>query len=64
MSTLQAKSLDRPDETREFPRGAAAVVTVGDSTVTRAEFRPGWRWSNDVRPTAERPAARSTTRGI
>lgn len=58
MTTPQAKSLDRPDEVREFPNGAAALVTVGGHPLSRSEFRPGWRWSNDVRPVAGTPSCR------
>lgn len=52
MATPQVKNLDRPDVVREFPNGADALVTIGDRTIGRTEFRPGWRWSNDVRPIA------------
>ena len=47
------KSLDSPDEVRPFAgHGSMAVVQVGDTTVGRGTFEPGWRWSNDVRPIA------------
>ena len=47
------KSLDSPDEVRPFAaHGSIAVVQVGDTTVGRGTFEPGWRWSNDVRPIA------------
>lgn len=52
MPIPQRKSLDHPDELREFPHGQDAVVSVGGRTIGRTEFRPGWRWSNDVRPIA------------
>jgi len=52
MTKPQVKNLDRPDESREFPNGADALVTIGAHTIGRAEFRPGWRWSNDVQPVA------------
>ena len=28
------------------------VVTLGDFTLGRGVFEPGWRWSNDVKPIA------------
>jgi hypothetical protein len=56
MSTTEAKSLDRPEESREFRNGAGALVTIGGRTVGRSVFRPGWRWSNDVRPFAGTPS--------
>ena len=47
------KSLDSPDEVRPFAgHGSIAVVQVGDTTVGRGTFEPGWRWSSDVQPIA------------
>ena len=51
-STMQAKSLDSPDETREFENGKMDVVNLGEVTVGRAVFEPGWRWSESVKPIA------------
>jgi quercetin dioxygenase-like cupin family protein len=51
--TLEAKSLDSPDETRPFvDKGKADIVTVGGVTVGRGVFEPGWRWSEHVKPLA------------
>ena len=50
MGTVGVKSLDKPDETRTFPNGAAEMVTIGSTMVGRARMEPGWRWSNDVKP--------------
>jgi class 3 adenylate cyclase len=44
------KSLARPDEVRQLPKMHADLVSLGDTTVTRAQFDPGWRWSTDVGP--------------
>lgn len=53
MAGLEAKSFDRPDETRKFAgHGHADVVTLGGKGVSRATFEAGWRWSNDVKPIA------------
>jgi hypothetical protein len=48
------KSLDEPDETREFEsHGHLDVVKLDNGiSVGRAIFEPGWRWSNDVKPIA------------
>ncbi len=46
------KSFGSPDETREFPRGHAEIVSVGGAQIGRMVFEPGWRWSNDVKPIA------------
>lgn len=51
-STMQGKNLDSPDETREFENGKMDVVNLGEVTVGRAVFAPGWRWSENVKPIA------------
>ena len=51
--TLAKKTLDHPDETRPFQgNGRVAVVTIGELTVGRGIFEPGWRWSTNVKPIA------------
>ena len=49
---LERKPFDKPDETRAFKngKGKLEVVTVGDCTVGRGVFEPGWRWSEHVKP--------------
>ena len=47
---LQKKSLDHPDEVRSFPKALVEVVRVGDLTLMRARFEPGWRWSEHMKP--------------
>jgi mannose-6-phosphate isomerase-like protein (cupin superfamily) len=53
-ATLSAikKSVQSPDETRTFPNGHMDVVHLKDRSVALVTLRPGWKWSNDVRPTA------------
>lgn len=51
MRALQKKSLDSPDETRDLSgMGTVQVVKIGDLTASRSTFKPGWRWSEHVRP--------------
>ncbi len=52
MAGLEIKHADAPDEKREFPNGSMGLVTLPGLTFGKAEFRPGWRWSNDVAPIA------------
>jgi Cupin len=47
---LMTKNLDTPDEKRSFAHGDLQAVSLGGVTFSRAEFRPGWRWSQDVKP--------------
>jgi class 3 adenylate cyclase len=50
MPRLQFKSFDSPDEHRPLPRGGADIVSLGDTTVGRARWEAGWRWSIDHKP--------------
>jgi class 3 adenylate cyclase len=45
MPRLQAKVFDTDGELRTFPLGLTQVVRLGDATVARAVYQPGWRWS-------------------
>jgi hypothetical protein len=49
----ERKSLGKPEEVREFPRGKIELVTLGGATVGRATFLPGWRWSTSLKPIAK-----------
>ncbi|MGZ3711540.1 MAG: cupin domain-containing protein [Bdellovibrionota bacterium] len=48
------KSLNRPDDRRDFKaHGHLDLIKFSeDLTVGRAEFEPGWKWENDVKPIA------------
>ena len=53
MTQLESKSLDSPDETRQFvDKGKADIVKIAGVTVGRTVFEPGWRWSEHVKPIA------------
>ena len=49
------KYFDNPDEIREFPKGRFEVVTLGGTTIGRATYQPGWKWSEHIGPTAGTP---------
>lgn len=46
----ELKSFGKPDEVREFPKGRLELVKIGDATIGRAIFMPGWKWSESVQP--------------
>jgi hypothetical protein len=48
----ERKTLNKPDETRNFPKGKLEVVTIGETTIGRAEFQPGWKWSECMKSIA------------
>lgn len=49
---LVGKSLNSPDEVRNFEKGKIETVTLGKSGVTigRSIFEPGWSWEKCVKP--------------
>ena len=49
----QKKSLDHPDETRDFGEGKMQIATVTDFKVARVLLQPGWKWSEHVKPLAQ-----------
>jgi len=52
MAGAEKKSLESPDETRNFDKGKVQVVNIGGGTVGRYRFEPGWKWSQHVKPIA------------
>ncbi|MGZ4465388.1 cupin domain-containing protein [Oryzihumus sp.] len=53
MSGMETKAFATPEEKRPFvDKGQALVVTLGDRSVVKGTFEPGWRWSEHVGPIA------------
>jgi quercetin dioxygenase-like cupin family protein len=52
VTALVAKSHDAPDEVRTPPKTRVEVVELGEFTIGRFNFEPGWRWSECVKPVA------------
>jgi hypothetical protein len=42
-----------PDDTTTFDKGRIEVINLGDVTIRRSTFEPGWRWSECVKPIAK-----------
>src|SRR5690606_41642847 len=49
---MEVKTLDKPDERRDFPRGHLEAVHLTGLDFAVATFEPGWRWSESVGPIA------------
>jgi len=47
-SVARTRRFGSPDERREFPLGRFELVEIGGVMVGRAEYEPGWRWSEHV----------------
>jgi len=54
MAGLIRMSLDAPEEVRPFQgeSGQLELVNLDGGPVGRATFKPGWRWSEHVKPIA------------
>ena len=52
MAKIGSKSFNTPDEVRTFTKGKVELVNLGEATIGRATFEPGWRWSTCVKPLA------------
>ena len=42
------KRFESPDDVRVFPKGTFELLRLGDMTIGRATYQPGWKWSIDV----------------
>ncbi|WP_407560401.1 cupin domain-containing protein [Streptomyces sp. 184] len=49
---LEVKTIEKPDERRDFPRGHLEAVHMTGLDFAVATFEPGWRWSESVKPLA------------
>src|SRR4051795_1470960 len=53
VESLGSQNIETPHETRPFrDHGQMEVITLGDFTLGRGTFEPGWRWSQNVKPIA------------
>ena len=52
MLEVVLKRFDNPDETRLFDKGKFEIVRIGNMTLGRATYEPGWKWSEHVGPIA------------
>ena len=50
VTQLQVKSHNSPDEKRRPDKSEIDIVSVGDYTIGRFSFEPGWRWSECIKP--------------
>jgi hypothetical protein len=65
MDSLARANMEAPHETRPFKaHGHMDVVTLGDFTLGRGVFEPGWRWSVDVKPIAGTESCQARHTGI
>ena len=44
------KSFDAPDQVRVMQKGRFELIHLGGTTIGRATYEPGWKWSEHVGP--------------
>lgn len=65
MSAFEKANIEAPHETRPFAgHGRVDVVTLGDFTMGRGVFEPGWKWSVDVKPIAGTESCQARHTGV
>jgi quercetin dioxygenase-like cupin family protein len=55
MADVVLKQFEKPDERRLFEKGTFEIVNIGGLTLGRAQYEPGWKWSEHVAPIAGVP---------
>jgi quercetin dioxygenase-like cupin family protein len=53
---LLVKRFQNADEVRVFEKGKFELVKIGEMTIGRATYEPGWKWSMHVRPIVGTPS--------
>lgn len=46
---MQKKSMNQPEEDRNFPNGKLELVKFDNVTFGLATFQPGWKWSESLK---------------
>jgi Cupin domain len=65
MTAIDKRNISAPDESRKFQaHGHVDVVTLGDFTIGKGRFEPGWQWSKDVKPIAGTDSCMTRHTGI
>lgn len=52
MNEIILKRFEHPDEVRHFEKGKFELVKLGNMTIGRASYEPGWKWTTHVKPLA------------
>jgi quercetin dioxygenase-like cupin family protein len=56
MNHLILKRFEQPDEVRHFEKGKFELVHLGNMTLGRASYEPGWKWTTHVSAMAGTPS--------
>jgi hypothetical protein len=61
---VEVRQFGSPDETRTPDKTRIDIVRMGDATVGRYRFEPGWRWSDCIKPIAGTDSCQARHVGI
>ncbi|MGW3570960.1 cupin domain-containing protein [Streptomyces sp. NPDC000941] len=61
---LEVKTIDKPDERRDFPRGHIEALHLTGLDFAVGTFEPGWRWRESVQPIVGTESCEVPHRGI
>ena len=50
MAGLEVRGFDAPDETRTPDKSHVAVVRMGTNSAAQLTLKPGWKWSECIKP--------------
>ena len=64
VDTFEVKSYDTPDEKRRPSKSVIDIVTVGDYTLGRFSFEPGWKWSECIKPVVQTDSCQNSHVGV
>jgi hypothetical protein len=65
VTSIDSHNIATPHESRQFrAHGHIDVITLGDFTLGKSVFEPGWRWSDDVKPIAGTDSCQTRHTGI
>ena len=65
MSSIEVKTFDNPDESNtSFNNAKMDIVKIGDQRVMRLVLQPGWKWSQDIKPTVGTDSCKAKHLGV
>jgi quercetin dioxygenase-like cupin family protein len=47
---LQKKNFKKPDEIQTPPNVRFENIVIGDMTISKQTYQPGWQWSKHIKP--------------
>ena len=65
MAGVEVKTFDKADEVNDnFNNAKIEAVNVGGQRIMKLSLEPGWKWSNDIKPTVGTDSCQATHLGV